>query len=355
MPVVALSTLLQAQVDQGATLPPFIARLKMDVALFTASDTEPIATREVSAVVAYSNAWWQIDTRHRNNIGQDIYGSYMRVPDGVRFINVSPEMAALVTDSNVIVAADACPLPFPPPADLDAFVLWMSMCPNPELPVTSDGRIYRFTDSGPCPIDLFNDPKSIGTYGLEFLDATKGFISSLRITNNGVRIDASPTADGSWEVEYTPHPAPFDRGFVEFIYEVLETTNHNGHRVPLRAVAKRIFAISDPPRLYEGAICNVDLLSIEGLNPEAAAGLTRAERLLVKDLRPPALPNPITYLITNEAWKGTSAPAIALAAKTVRELKPERPAGSMVAKALFIVALILPPLLYLLIFKGRRA
>jgi hypothetical protein len=254
----------------------------------------------------------------------------------------------------VIVAADACPLPFPPPADLDAFIPWLAMCPNPELPVTNDERIHRFTDSGRCPIELFNDPRSTGTYGLEFLDDTKGFISSLHITNNGVRIDASPAADGSWEVEYTPHPAPFDRGFVEFSYEVLETANHNGYRVPQRAVAKRIFA-TYPPRLYENAICNLELLSVEGLNPEAAAGLTRAERLLVKDLRPPALPNPITYLITNEAWKGTSAPAIALAAKTVRELEPVSPPGSMIAKALFIMALILPPLIYLLIFKGRRA
>jgi hypothetical protein len=309
--VVALSTLLQARADDGEpTLPPFIAGLQVDVALFSASDTEPLATREVSALVACSNAWWQIDTRHRNTLGQDMHGSYMSIPDGVRFIGVSPETAAQVTDTNIIVAADACPLPFPPPAVLDAFVLWLAMCPNPELPLTSDGRIHRFTDSGRCPIELFNDPKGTGTYGLEFWDDTKGFISSLRITNNGVRIDAFPNASGSWEVRYTPFPAPFDRGFVEFSYEVLETTNYNGYRLPLRAVAKRIFATSNPPRLYENAICKINLLSIEGLTPAAAAALTRAERLLVRDLRPRARPGPSAYLITNEAWKATSDPGI---------------------------------------------
>ena len=41
--VVALSTLLQAQVDdEGPTLPPLIARLKVDVALFSARQSEPM-------------------------------------------------------------------------------------------------------------------------------------------------------------------------------------------------------------------------------------------------------------------------------------------------------------------------
>jgi hypothetical protein len=289
-----------ADASGDALPPPFQAQARIDIALFDPGDSEPKWPRQVSAVITYSNSWWQIDTSYVNFLGQTIQRSFMRVPDGVRLIRGVGED---------LVTADVCSLPFPSPASWEGFIPWLALCPRPELP-TRDDRMHRFIDSGPCPAELFNDSRTLGAYSLDFLDHTGTFLSELTITNNGVAIETFPDATGSWEVRHRNLAPPLDRGFAEFTYTVLEVVERQGFLMPVRAVAKRIADAGDTT-LYDRVVCEFTLLALDDLDARGLAALTRPTRLLARDFRIQDLPVPLTYLLTNEVWLPTSDPTLA--------------------------------------------
>src|SRR5580658_8954357 len=88
--------------------------------------------RKADFSFCYSNGWWE---------AQAVYitpwtGDYrtvvncMTVPGGLRTFTLFRGLTNMGS-----TVAEACPLPFPPPGLPMLFPVWLSLCPNPELPV----------------------------------------------------------------------------------------------------------------------------------------------------------------------------------------------------------------------------
>jgi hypothetical protein len=228
--------------------------------------------------------------------------------------------------------ASVCSLSFPSPASLPAFVSWLALCARPELPL-EQGQIHRFLDAGPCPVDLFREPRTLADYALTYLNDGATFLAGLSITNPGVSIDAFPNAIGGWDVRYRDLEPPLNQGFAEFVYWVEETIEYQGYRMPSRAVAKRIAASG--PTVYDQVVCEFTLLELTALDADASAALARPRRLLAQDFRIADLPAPLTYYVTNEAWRPTSDPAIETEAAFLRGTQAKAGRGRL----FFIIAL----------------
>jgi len=341
------------------TPPPFMAEVRIDLAFFSPGDAQPLWPRQVFVTMAYSNGWWQIDTTHTTSMAQfmrqdadhdlptqTVNESYMRVPDGVRFVSTPADRP--FNDEGVdLHVASVCSLSFPSPASLPAFVSWLALCARPELPL-EQGQIHRFLDAGPCPVDLFREPRTLADYALTYLNDGATFLAGISITNPGVSIDAFPSAIGGWDVRYRQLEPPLNQGFAEFVYWVKETVDYQGYQVPSRAVAKRIAASGKT--IYDQVVCELNLLQLTALDAHASDALARPRRLLAQDFRIPDLPAPLTYYVTNEAWRPTSDPAIATDADFLRGAQAKSGRG----RVFFLLALVGMVLLPLIAVAWRR-
>lgn len=325
--VVGMAPGISSPLADAALPPPFKAEGHIDLAFFSPEDAQPLWRRQVSVTMAYSNGWWQIDTTHTTSPAQlmkladrhdlptqTLHQSYMRVPDGVRFMS-TPAHRPFNDESVDLHLASVCSLFFPSPASLPAFVSWLALCPRPELPIERE-KIHRFVDAGPCPVELFEDRRTLAPYDISYLNEGASFLAGLSITNPGVSIDAFPNANGGWEVQYRQLEPPLERGFAEFVYSVEETVEYKGYRMPSRAMAKRIAASG--ATLYDQVVCHFNLLHLAELNARASDALARPQRLLAQDFRIPDLPAPLTYYVTNESWRPISHPDIAADADFLR-------------------------------------
>jgi hypothetical protein len=149
---------------------------------------------------------------------------------------------------------------------------------------------------------------------------------------------------------YSP---PFDKGFTELEYQVLESTNINGTKFPLRSIlrqyAPKAHAIDHKDRhlrLSSGVTVNRIGFSTSG-GPNRTAAPTQ---LVALDKRPPNLPKEIEvrYVVTNDQWKPASDPQIVRLANGARwPGSPSKEAPRWLVVVVLVSAFLAPVFLVL--------
>jgi hypothetical protein len=203
-------------------VPPFVAEGSI-------STSNRFCTTQASFSFFSSNDWWQVALTNFSMPANYQSQDCMRVPGGVRCYTA-------FSNSTNSPLATAAPITFPPPGLAGGlFEVWLGLCPNPQLPVLEATRMHRFLTVPSAPFDLFKDPVNQGSYQASYLEPGHAFLSQLTITNDGLSIIWNPETN-----EVRRFSPPFDNGFGEFEYRVLELTNLHGVAFPLKATVRRL-------------------------------------------------------------------------------------------------------------------
>ena len=213
-----------------------------------------------------------------------------RVPDGMREILVPPPSVEL--NPKVMTAAMVQSNQFPSWGSL-SFVPWLSLSPNPELPLLDSNRIHFAFQP-----ELYGNPRNEGGFFAKYIEPEKRFLSELIVSNNGVGFGP--------EGRIFQYPGAYTNGFVQFSYRVLETTNCNGMIFPLKAVLSQFTPAMNgqsPEDLFAVAVTEFNIQKID----VGGRHLTFApipNPVLALDSRPPGLNKDITmnYLVTNDQY-----------------------------------------------------
>ncbi len=244
----------------------------------------------------------------------------MKIPDGVReFILFEG------TPDSAMTVANVYPIAFPTPGDRKRILAWLSFCPHPPLPVIDGKKMHRFifVPMGGIAVDLLNHPQNVGDYTASYLQPGGMFLSELNITNNGVSVDITFDKGGNPEVEVRPSAAPWDKGFLGFQFEVLETTNCNGIAFPIRTVLRHFYPTYNskmPDELYMAGISELVVKRISFAASDLANRKPAPSILLADDFRPPNLPKnqSVRYDVTDDVWQPVSDPNIQAVARRLR-------------------------------------
>jgi hypothetical protein len=306
--------------------PPFMVEASITSKWFHPSPTNatllaPGQPTQAEVTFYSSNGWWQLAAKNLDP--RPSYRSTqnsMKIPDGVReFILFEPD--------SVTTEAKVYPTAFPTPWDTKRILAWLSFCPHPPLPVIDGKKMYRFlfVPSGGIAVDLLNHPQNVGDYSASYLQPGGIFLSELNVTNNGVDVDVDMTfAKGdNLEVEVKPFPAPWEKGFLDFRFEVLETTNCNGIAFPLRTVLKHFgpnWWSKSADDLYLRGISELVVKRISFAASDLANRKPAPSVLDADDFRPPNLPKnrSVRYRVTDDVWQPVSDPQIQAVARRLR-------------------------------------
>ena len=288
----------------NGSIPPFIAEGFISCEFHrNPLDTNRVIKSDGKVLFSYSNGIWQIQFsyQHYYNPGLSVADGRMatmiddkRIPDGIR------EIFSFPSDTNT-VTADGRPISktaivrlgsFPSVAQQEVFLPWLCLCPNPELPLVNSRLIHiNFMP------ELFDNPKNAGGFKATYIGPEQQFLSELTITNNGTIF----SSDGN-TYEY---PEPYKKGYVEFSYKVLETTNCNGINFPLNAVLCQFAPLPNgisQDDVYLGGIIKFHILRIDvgghnlTLKPVPASVLALDYRLGLANNRT------MNYMVTNDLY-----------------------------------------------------
>jgi RNA polymerase sigma factor (sigma-70 family) len=267
------------------------------------SDTNQFVKETGKVSFLYSNNIWRIQYTYDDftnsekfaGISADkIIGETLdekKIPDGTREIIVfSPTMS---TDPKVMNLAMVRSHRFPEWGLHGLFVPWLSLCPNPELPVTVSNRIhFEFQP------ELYGDPKNEAGFVAKYIGPDKEFLSELIVTNNGTVF----MADGTTR----PYPEPYNNGFVAFSYKVLEVTNCHGVTFPLKAVFTQFIPMQNGKAsddLYAIVTTEFTIQNID-IGARRTTFVPVPERVMANDSRPPGFDKYISmnYIVTNDQY-----------------------------------------------------
>jgi hypothetical protein len=271
-------------------VPPFVAEGSI-------STSNRFSATEASFSFFSSNGWWQLDLTNFTMPPQYKSQDCMSIPGGVRHYT----MFDSATSSAL---AEACPIDYPPPGIAGGmFQSWLCLCPNPKLPAIDDKRMHRFLMVPSAPFDVLKDSVNQGEYVATYLEPGRVFLSALTITNDGVRIDWDPGKNEVWRF-----PAPFDSGFRELAYQVLESTNIEGIAFPRRAVLQHFGP--DPEHRNKLSVvmnCEIEVSKIS-VAPTDLSKQVHPERLDGLDYRSRHLrgAESVSLTITNDQWPEAS-------------------------------------------------
>lgn len=333
--------------------PPFIAKGTIASRSFSPEKTNVISASIGSMEFYHSNNWWRLKVFTSNPLNNaPILLDCMKIPDGTRWYIVS-------TNQNT-APAFVCPSEFPPPGLATLFVPWLALSPNPRLPLIDSHRMHRFINYPECASrDLKGSDD--GYYTVKYLSLESPFISALTVSNTGIRIEVDVTALGP-QFKAERFPAPFDRGFQETSYKVLQTTNLSGFTFPSRTVYKHFAPRFDrEAHGATGITILTEILVTEirlSLSEASTHQLFQEPGLFALDHRPAILPDNISahYWVTNDVWKPASDPGItrlaAIMARNTKAIGPDRN-YLWVRIALFLIAVI-PPVFFGYRFILRR-
>jgi RNA polymerase sigma factor (sigma-70 family) len=267
------------------------------------SDTNEFIKTEGKVLFLYSNDVWRTQFTYEDHVqpkglmpdipNEKIIGQIMddkRVPDGMREILVPPPSVEL--NPKVMTAAMVQSNQFPSWGSL-SFVPWLSLSPNPELPLLDSNRIHFAFQP-----ELYGNPQNEGGFFAKYIEPEKRFLSELIVSNNGVGFGP--------EGRIFQYPGAYTNGFVQFSYRVLETTNCNGMIFPLKAVLSQFTPAMNgqsPEDLFAVAVTEFNIQKID----VGGRHLTFApipNPVLALDSRPPGLNKDITmnYLVTNDQY-----------------------------------------------------
>jgi hypothetical protein len=288
-----LSGLILSSVPLSAEepVPPFVAE-------GTISTSNRFSNTEARFSFFHSNDWWQVDLKNFTMPPNYVSQNCMSIPGGVRHYTVLRS----ITNS---LFANACPIEFPPPGIAGGmFETWLGLCPNPKLPLIDARHIHRFLAVPSAPFGLFTDPANHGEHNLKFLEPAQAFLSELTIRNDGICIAWQP--GGS---EMRRSSAPFENGFTELEYRVLEVTNVNGFAFPKRSVLKHFGP--DPETGRELTVTLECELWVSRISFASADLSTQVHPLHLGafDYRPRHLPRSESWatIITNDQWLAVPA------------------------------------------------
>lgn len=325
---------IPAQNICSVEMPPFAAYGTVSCELFGPDRQEPRYTSQAEALFVYSNGCWEIQIAFKSP--PEVAGYFTtckKIPEGVRYVTVP----AGRSNTSPVLPALAKPMPFPPAEEIGQLACWLSLCPDPELPLLDAKRMRMFISS-----DLMPHARNRCAYSASYLKPQNIFLSTLYITNSGVAFRRGPEP-----VSYQP---PFDDGFLEFSYEVLETTNFNGVQLPSRTCLKTLGVRNSAKTrwdLYEASVQGFQLhrvISLENGDELPRLGSTPSV-MFGLDRRPPALPKDITvnYLLTNDQWVATTNPGLVARASMMRQLGRNSKSASPVYLFCFLAAVALFP------------
>jgi len=311
----------------GDNIPPFVAEGHLSTQEIRTERTNLSYRTEAKVLFYYSNGWWQVQAEysylHQKGSAAHI-DNCMRIPDGTRTYTLFGG-----DGRKGVTGASACPNPFPPPGNTELLATWLSLCPRPELPLIDAQRMRRFINLTICRPDIFDRPWNEGNYGLQYLSPGEAFLSELNITNNGFSIELTVAASGNPEGEVTRFRAPFNNGFQELEYRVLESTNFNGIAFPMRMIYKRFSPDFLGKRREDVRVRLVSELVVSRISfskDDIAKRSPAPSPLFAFDLRAPDLPKYATvdYLVTGDEWKPLSDPEIARRVRGARQSALER-------------------------------
>jgi hypothetical protein len=236
----------------------------------------------------YSNGWWQIEYRPAAQGGGSV--SCRLVPDGVRMVVKPRENIETNVTPPVFQSANVKPITVPPPELAQLLVVWLSLCPHPQLPTTGDGHIRRLVSS-----EFLLDNANDGTYGAEWVSGTP-FLKHLSITNDGVFL----SANGQLQ-RFSP---PFDKGYEELVFDVIATTNAAGLTLPSETKLLKSVPKGDGRSPTETRAATAASFQLTSVDFTAALPASKAV-LYAYDARPPGMPK-VNYFVTNEQWSAAS-------------------------------------------------
>ena len=216
-------------------VPPFAVVGRVSSKLFFPGDTNAHHESEGEVSFYYSNRWWQTEIAYNDpKKGGPAIQNCMKIPDGTR----SYTLFGTKTNAGKPIAV-VCRTAFPSPGHPSIFVSWLGFCPKPDLPLIDAQRMRRFLSVPNCQSELLMDQRNEGGYSIKYLAPQQLFISELSISNNGISMEVNVSANGEIVNDIQRFPRPFENGFSEFDYRVVETTNVNGLVFPLRMNYRR--------------------------------------------------------------------------------------------------------------------
>jgi hypothetical protein len=330
-------------------IPPFAAKGTILVEDFRPGETAPYYTIEADVSFYSSNKWWQVEVRPKNPAKGDLaLQSCMRIPDGIRTYHLFKD-----DTREGMTAVDVCPIAYPIPGNWIALYTWLSLCPNPELPIIDPGRMRRFINIPNCAPKLFTHPENEGSFTLGRLQPENAFLSELAVDNNGISIGlgADQTA------ELIPFRPPFDSGFTELTHRMLESTNLNGLKFPLKTVIKRYIPNWLPEARDSLFMSSIAHLSVHELSTDPTVldeRTTAPQRVLSIDSRPLDLPNnrTVDYVVTNGLFSSVSHPNIQTLAKILRQ--ENNPPNNNWKRAVLIAILIALPAIAFIVRSRQK-
>jgi hypothetical protein len=133
------------------------------------------------------------------------------------------------------------------------------------------------------------------------------FVSSLNITNDGTGVQSEWSNDGPPGVTYLRWPPPADKGWSEYDFRVVATTNYQGFAFPLRAVARYLRPTGEQDALRLRVEVEVEIETV-GIGPVDEPGIGDVKvpnQLFAADWRPPwdTLERGFNLLVTNDVWE----------------------------------------------------
>jgi len=231
----------------------------------TPFDTNDVMKKDGKVLFSYSNGVWQIQFFYQHvtlpsyipaSDGDIVYMvDEKRIPGGVREI-ITPKPA-----TNVALSGSKKTSPFAtvrsntiPQWGAKEFSLpWLSLCPNPELPLINSNLIHFLFQP-----ELFDNPKNEGGFVAHYIEPEGQFLSELVVTNNGTIFLTDDTT--------REYPGPYQNGFIEFSYKVLETTNCLGINFPLTALLHEYSPLPNgksPEDLYTNTTTTISIQQID--------------------------------------------------------------------------------------------
>lgn len=272
------------------------------------NDTNRVFKSDGKVLFLYTNGFWQIQFTYQHVslprlpemeavTAEDMARIEMlddkRIPDGMREILTFPADSEKIQPKNWHPSATVTSNAFPTFGQKELFLPWLSLCPKPELPLVGSNSIHQSF----MP-EFFSNPKDASGFKANYIEPQRQFLSALIITNNGTAF----LSDGG-TISY---PEPYNKGFVEFSYKVLKTTNCQGITFPLTAELYQFQPLpggKSPEDTYTAVIAKLHIQQIDvgGRHLKLTPVPTSVVAL---DKRLPGLRNGMTmnYEVTNDEY-----------------------------------------------------
>jgi hypothetical protein len=316
--VIALGWLLALPaIAAESAIPPFVAEGRLLTQEFR-TDTNLNYRTDARVIFLYSNGWWQVEARFTSsNLVNPVVVNCMKIPDGTRsFIIIEGS-----TNTGLTTLATACPISFPPPGQSELLVPWLALCPQRELPLLDRRRMRRFINLVDCRPNVFNSPQNEGFYQVAYLAPENAFLSELVLTNNGFSIELNVHKSGVEDTgEIMRFGPPFENGFTEMQYRIIESTNLHGVTFPIRAICKRFapnWERKDPSDLRVVLRSELTVTKISFSEKDMAGRIAAPSKMIANDLRPGVRID--SYFIHDDQWKPVSDPEIARRVRIARQ------------------------------------